>query len=275
MQNSRVFLPAVVAALAFVLSPQSPAAKAPDAAALAPVRPEIYAPVALTADLAPLTAKEREMVSLFIDASVIMDDLFWQQAYPGDRAKLLTGIADPATRRFVEVNYGPWDRLAGNVPFVSGVGPKPDVAGFYPLDMTREEFDRANLPGSRSEYTVLERDAKGALQVVPYSKYYGAASAHGQANMLRFNFFAERGAFARDASGHYRVDMAKMRRAVDELSGVLLNLQGDGDYAGVAQLTKELGVIRPQLQADLDRLSNRAIPVDVVFTQGKAVLGLN
>jgi len=40
--------------------------------------------------------------------------------------------------------------------------------------MTRDEFERANLPASRSEYTVLTRDAKGALQVVPYSKYYGA-----------------------------------------------------------------------------------------------------
>jgi hypothetical protein len=92
--------------------------------------------------------------------------------------------------------------------------------------------------------------------------------------MLRFNFFADRGAFTRDASGVYRVDMAAMRRAVDELSGVLLKLQGDGDYAGVDRLTRELGVIRPQLQADLDRLSSRAIPVDVAFTQGRAVLGL-
>ena len=66
-----------------------------------------------------------------------------------------------------------------------------------------------------------------------------------------------------------------MRRAVDELSGVLLKLQGDGDYAGVAQLTKELGVIRPQLAEDLARLKRRNIPVDVTFTQGKSVLGLN
>ncbi|EFK97768.1 hypothetical protein LDC_0178, partial [sediment metagenome] len=151
MQTSRVFLPAVVAALTFALSPQSPAAEASGAGTLAPVRPGIYAPVTLAADLAPLTAKEREMVSLFIDASAIMDDLFWQQAYPGDRATLLAGISDPATRRFVEVNYGPWDRLAGNAPFLPGAGPKPDAAGFYPLDMTREEFERANLPGSRSE----------------------------------------------------------------------------------------------------------------------------
>jgi hypothetical protein len=103
---------------------------------------------------------------------------------------------------------------------------------------------------------------------------FGAASAHGEANMVRFNFFADRGAFTRDADGYYRVNMPVMRRVVDELSGVLLKLQGDGDYAGVQKLTQELGVIRPQLQADLDRLSQRAIPVDVAFTQGKSVLGL-
>jgi hypothetical protein len=180
-----------MAALTFALSPQSQAAEAFDAAALAPVRPEIYAPVTLAADLASLTAKEREMVSLFIDASVVMDDLFWRQAYPGDRAKLLAGITNPATRRFVEVNYGPWDRLAGNAPFVPGVGPKPDVAGFYPLDMTREEFDRADLPASRSEYTVLKRDAKGALQVVPYSKYYGAELERAAALLDRAAALAE------------------------------------------------------------------------------------
>jgi hypothetical protein len=68
--------------------------------------------------------------------------------------------------------------------------------------------------------------------------------------------------------------MPQMRQAVDDLSAVLLKLQGDGDYAGVQTLTWELGVIRPELQADLDRLSRRAIPVDVAFTQGKSVLGL-
>ena len=536
---------AMAAALTFAAAAQ---AAAPAAAPLAPVRPEIYAPVTLTADLTPLTAKERTMIVEFISAAQVMDDLFWQQAYPGDRKALLDGLKDPATRRFTELNYGPWDRLAGNEPFVAGVGPKPPGAGFYPLDMTKEEFERANLPQSRSEYTVLTRNAKGKLEVVPYSKHYGAqleraaalleraaglaedpglgkylelrakalrtddyrasdmawldmkdnrldlvigpietyednlfgykaafeayvlikdlewskrlakyaamlpalqrglpvpaqykaempgtdsdlnaydvvyyagdcnagsktiainlpndeqvqlakgtrrlqlknamrakfdailvpiageliapeqrrhitfdaffadtmfhevahglgikntvngrgtvrdalkelgsgieegkadvlglymitrlheqgeldgsledyyttflagifrsvrfgaASAHGEANMVRFNFFADRGAFTRDANGHYRVDMAKMRQAVDELSAVLLKLQGDGDYAGVEKLVKELGVIRPQLQADLDRLSQRSIPVDVTFKQGVAVLGLD
>jgi hypothetical protein len=169
MHLSPVSVLALAAAVTFSLCAQPAQAAAP-----APVRPEIYAAVTLTADLAPLSAKERTMVSLFIEAAAIMDDLFWQQAYPGDRAALLAGIKDPATRRFTEINYGPWDRLAGNAPFVPGVGAKPPGAGFYPLDMTREEFERANLPGSRSEYTVLRRDAKGALEVVPYSKHYAA-----------------------------------------------------------------------------------------------------
>jgi hypothetical protein len=514
----------------------------------APARPEIYAPFTLTADLAGLSPNERRMLSLFVDAAVVMDDLFWRQAY-GNRDALLGGLAkEPRLQQFARINYGPWDRLAGNLSFVPGIGPKPAGAQFYPLDMTKEEFEKANLPESRSEYTVLRRDGKGALKVVPYhveyadgvnkaaglleqaaglaedaglkrylqaravalrtdqyrdsdrawldmkdnridlvigpietyedqlfgykaayegyvlvkdmewskrlaryaamlpelqrglpvpdaykaempgtdsdlnaydvlyyagdcnagsktiainlpndeqvqlekgtrrlqlknamrakfdkimlpiaaeliapdqrkhvtfdaffadtmfhevahglgikntlngrgtvrdalkelasgieegkadilglymitklhekgevggsledyyvtfltgifrSVRFGAASAHGRANMLRFNFFADRGAFTRDPqSGQYRVDMVAMRRAMDELSALILKLQGDGDYAGVEKLSGDLGSIRPQLGADLARLADRNIPVDVTFTQGKAVLGL-
>ena len=549
MRLSRVFAASLTGFLTLTIMPVDAAPEATQPAVqLVPARPDIYAPVTLSADLSGLSPKERTMLSLFIDAATIMDDLFWKQAYSGDRKALLDGLKDPAVRRFAEVNYGPWDRLEGNAPFVPGVGAKPPGAGFYPLDMTKEEFERANLDRSRSEYTVLRRDARGALTVVPYSaewrdeigraasllersagmaedpglrKYlemrakalrtddyrasemawldmkdnridlvigpietyedrlfgykaafeayvlvkdlewsqrlaryaamlpelqrglpvpdaykaekpgtdsdlnaydviyyagdcnagsktiainlpndeqvtlakgtrrlqlknamrakfdaimlpiageliapdqrrhitfdaffantmfhevahglgikntlngrgtvrdalkeaysgieegkadvlglymvtklhergavagsledyyttflagifrsvrFGAASAHGQANMVRFNFFADRGAFTRDARGLYRVDMAAMRKAVDELSALLLQLQGDGDYAGVQKLVDELGVIRPQLRADLDRLASRSIPVDVVFNQGKSVLGFD
>jgi len=50
--------------------------------------------------------------------------------------------------------------------------------------------------------------------------------------------------------------------------------QGDGDYNGVANLVAEKGVIGEQLAADLNRLSEASIPVDVIFEQGKMVLGL-
>ena len=547
MRLVRTLAHGMAGAVLLALASGPAAASDADAAQLVPARPQIYAPVTLTADLSGLTAKERQMLGIFIDAAVVMDDLFWTQAYPGDRKAFLAGLEDPAVHRFAEMNYGPWDRLEDNRPFVPGAGARPPGVGFYPLDMTKAEFEKADLPKKTSEYTVLRRDAKGGLKVVPYSvewaeplartaallgqasklaedpglakyldlrakallsneyrdsdrawldmkdnridlvigpietyedklfgykaafeayvlvkdmewskrlaryaamlpelqrglpvpdKYkaevpgtdsdlnaydvvyyagdcnagsktiainlpndeqvqlekgtrrlqlknamrakfdkilvpiadeliaadqrkhitfdaffantmfhevahglgikntvdgkgtvrdalkelgsgieegkadvlglymvtklhekgelsgsledyyttflagifrsvrFGAASAHGEANMVRFNFFADRGAFARDAQGQYRVDMPKMRKAVDELSATLLTLQGDGDYAGVQKLVNELGVIRPQLAEDLARLKSRNIPVDVVFTQGKSVLGL-
>jgi Peptidase family M49 len=546
-RSVRSFYLAIMAATA-ALAGLANAADAPADARLVAARPGIYAPVTLTANLSDLSAKERSMLGLFIDAAREMDDLFWAQTFPGDRGKLLAGITDPDVRRFVEINYGPWDRLEGNEPFVPGFGAKPPGAGYYPLDMTKQEFERADLPNKTGEYSVIRRDAAGKLTVVPYSvewreplsraasllekaaglaeapglaryldlrakaltsddyraseiawldmkdnridvvigpietyddklfgykaafeayvlikdmewsrrlaryaamlpglqrglpvpdaykaevpgtdsdlnaydavyyagdcntgaktiavnlpndvevqlakgtrrlqlknvmrakfdkimlpiagaliapeqrrhvtfdaffantmfhevahglgikntvngkgtvgdalkeldsgieegkadvlglymvtrlhdqreldgaldDYYvtflagifrsvrfGSADAHGEANMIRFNYFADRGAFARDAQGYYRVDMQKMRAAVDALSSTLLQLQGNGDYAGVEKLIADLGVIRPDLAADLARLKSRDIPVDVDFIQGKAVLGLD
>ena len=104
---------------------------------------------------------------------------------------------------------------------------------------------------------------------------FGASSAHGKANMIRFNFFERAGAFRRDkATGRYSIDVAGMQTAVEALSRRILTLQGDGDYAGAAAMVKELGVIGPELQTDLDRLSDANIPVDIVFDQGVEVLGL-
>ncbi|HEX6572746.1 MAG TPA: hypothetical protein VF055_12040, partial [Steroidobacteraceae bacterium] len=143
---------------------------------------------------------------------------------------------------------------------------KADVLGLYMITRLHE---KGEVTGALEDYYVT------FLTGIFRSVRFGAGSAHGQANMLRFNFFADRGAFTRDAaSGRYRVDMAKMRQAMDELSGLILKLQGDGDYAGVAKVTQDLGNIRPQLQSDLARLAARSIPVDVTFEQGKQVLGL-
>jgi hypothetical protein len=66
----------------------------------------------------------------------------------------------------------------------------------------------------------------------------------------------------------------KMGEAMDKLSELILTLQGNGDYAGVGKLLNEQGQISAELQADLDVLSRKNIPVDVVFEQGVEVLGL-
>lgn len=132
-----------------------------------------YAEVTLTADLSHLAEGDRQAVGLLIDAGQIIDGLFWQQVW-GDRQDLLARTNDPATARYIDINYGPWDLLDGDKPFVDGIGPRPAGAGFYPADMTREEFAAAELPGKDSQYTLLRRDDAGKLVVVPYSVAYRA-----------------------------------------------------------------------------------------------------
>jgi hypothetical protein len=94
------------------------------------------------------------------------------------------------------------------------------------------------------------------------------------ANMLRFNFFLEQGAFTRNEDGTYFVNIDKMKEASTLLTQRILKIQGDGDYKAAAKWIEEDGIIKPQLQADLQRLNNLGIPSDVVFEQGPEMLGL-
>lgn len=104
---------------------------------------------------------------------------------------------------------------------------------------------------------------------------FGASSAHGRANMLRFNYFQEHGAFLKDPeTGFYSVDMENMEAAVTSLSGLILQMQGDGAYNEVKALMEAKGIIGEDLASDLDRINDAGIPVDVVFEQGVEVLGL-
>ena len=514
-----------------------------------PARPDVYAAFTLVSDLEGLTDNQRQMLVKLIEASQILDDLFWRQAYGDDYQAWLASIGVDEERRYAELNYGPWDRLDDDKPFMAGVGDKPLGARFYPADMTREEFESADLPGKDGLYSFVRRDESGALTLVPYHVEYavalgraadllresaelaehegfanylrlradalvtgdfqesdfawmdvksnpievvigpietyedrlfgyraayesyvlikdmawserlakfanflpdlqrglpvdeaykaempgtdadlnaydviyyagdsnagsktiainlpndeevqlakgtrrlqlknamqakfekimapitsvlidedqrdhvtfdaffantmfhevahglgikktidgsgtdraalrdvassmeegkadilglymitrlhesgelgdadlhdnyvtfmagifrsirfGASSAHGKANMVRFNYFKEQGAFIRNPeSGTYRVDFDRMQDSMSSLSNLLLTLQGNGDYEGASRLTNEKGVIGAALQADLDRLTDADIPVDIVFSQGLAELGL-
>jgi hypothetical protein len=130
-----------------------------------------YAQVQLTADLSGFDANQKQMLVKLIEAGQVMDDIFWQQAY-GDKDQLLSDIRDPATRTLVEYNYGPWDRLNDDHPFVAGIGKKPLGANFYPTDMSVDEFKQSKLSDKDSLYTLLRRDPKGALITVPYHQAY-------------------------------------------------------------------------------------------------------
>ena len=512
-------------------------------------RLDIYQEVALTADLSHLSTNQKDALRLLIEASKIMDDIFWQQAFHQNKKEFLASLSDPKIKKFALINYGPWDRLNNEQPFLSGYSTKALGAQFYPADIDKTAFEQTQLANEKDLYSIVKQHNNGQFYTMPYSEIYndelnraaaildkaanlvediqfaeylklrakalktdeyqlsdlawmemknnaidlvigpiesyedrlygyrtafeayvlikdkawsekltkltaflpklqkelpvakkykaqlpgtnadlnvydviyyaghanagsktiainlpndeevqrlkgtrrlqlknamqakfdhilvpianelivpeqrkditftaffdnvmfheiahglgintviktgepvrqalkehaaaleegkadvlglymisqllasgdineatlaqyyttflagifrsvrfGASSAHGKANMIRFNYFAEQGAFTRTEQGLYRVNIENMSTAVKSLSKLILTLQGDGDYSAVAQLVKEKGVIKAELQADLLRLSSANIPVDITFKQGKDVLGLN
>jgi len=133
---------------------------------------EEFAFVDLTAPelMAQLSEKEKQIIPIFIQIAEIMDQLFWKQTF-GDKS-ILDTIKDPYMKDFAIINYGPWERLNNDKPFVPGYGAKPNGCQYYPLDMTKEEFEALKDKNKSSLYTVLRRDENNKLKAVWYHEIY-------------------------------------------------------------------------------------------------------
>ena len=143
---------------------------------------------------------------------------------------------------------------------------KADILGLFLVTKLNEmgEFTETNL---MDNYVTF-------MACIFRSVRFGASSAHGMANMIRFNYFLEKGAFVRNADGTYSTDMEKMKVASAELTEKILKLQGDGDYEAAKAWIEKDGIIKDQLKADLARVNEAGIPVDIYFNQGPEVVGL-
>ena len=137
------------------------------------ITPDILTAGMLETDLSVLTDNQKKMIPILMEAGKIMDDLFWYEAY-GDKNEILAKATDPDLKKFININYGPWDRLDGNAPFVEGVDAKPAGANYYPADMTKEEFEAADLEGKTDLYNFVRRDENGKLITVPYHVQFSA-----------------------------------------------------------------------------------------------------
>ncbi|MBO7616591.1 MAG: Zn-dependent hydrolase [Bacteroidales bacterium] len=141
---------------------------------------------------------------------------------------------------------------------------KADVLGLYLVTKLSEMGVYTN--------TTMEDNYTTFMAGIFRSVRFGAASAHGKANMLTFNYFQNEGAFVRNEDGRYAIDFDKMKAAVEKLAGDILMHQGDGDYEATKAWMGEMSVIKPELQADLDRVNNAGIPTDIYFEMGPQVL---
>jgi len=139
-------------------------------------------PTTLTAALDHLSAGDRTALEHLVAAARVMDDIFLLQAWAGNpefapKVAAFTGPGAVAARDYYRIMFGPWDRLADNQPFLGSM-PRPPGAGYYPEDMTREEFEThlAAHPEDREAFTAtttVMRREHGRLVAVPYSREYG------------------------------------------------------------------------------------------------------
>lgn len=141
---------------------------------------------------------------------------------------------------------------------------KADILGLFMVTKLVEMGEITNITAEDAIATYIA----GILRSVRF----GAASSHGKANMMCFNYMEKAGAFSRDSKGQYVIDFQKAKEAMNGWAELILKTQGDGNVEFAAKYRAENGGITPALQADLDKINGAGIPRDITFIQGVDVL---
>lgn len=188
-----------------------------------------FAPTPLDADVSALSAEDRKALDHLVEAARLMNEIFLRQAWAGGPAmqqemKAWPGEKAEAARRYFKINFGPWDRLDESKPFIGGLV-HPPGAGFYPEDLTREEFEGwlSKHPEDRtaftSTFTVIRRQPEGKLAAVPYGREYAAwlqpaakklRQAAAETRNASLKRFLELRAAAFESDDYYASDVAWM-----------------------------------------------------------------
>lgn len=141
---------------------------------------------------------------------------------------------------------------------------KADILGLFMVTKLIEMGEITNITAEDAIATYIA----GILRSVRF----GAASSHGKANMMCFNYMEKAGAFSRDAKGQYVIDFGKAKEAMNGWAALILQTQGDGNVEFATKYRAENGGISPALQADLDKINGAGIPRDITFIQGADIL---
>ena len=159
-------------------------------------RLDIYQTITLKADLSHFSDKQKKMLSLLIEAAEIMDELFWQQAFKQNKKQFLANINDEKVRKFAEINYGPWDRMAGDQAFLTHTESKAHGAEFYPSDINKTEVEQGNFTDKKGLYSLVRRNDEGQLFTLAYSEAYADEINRAAAILEKASTFAQDKEFA-------------------------------------------------------------------------------
>jgi hypothetical protein len=155
---------------------------------------------------------------------------------------------------------------AGKVDIRESIGPifggleeaKADIVGLYGLKWL---IDHDVLPKNK-----LEEYYASYVGGIFRTVRFGVAEAHGQAEMMEFNYLSERGAITRESSGRYAIDYGRMSGALNDLAKELLEIEATGDRARAENWFKKYGPMPAELQLSLNLAANVPVDIDPVFS---------
>ncbi|MBI1365686.1 MAG: hypothetical protein GC153_06975 [Alphaproteobacteria bacterium] len=141
-----------------------------------------FADIDMDPDVSFLSEEDKQVVNLLNQAASIMSEIYLRQRdedNPKWRAEIAaSNLTDKdLLLQLFDLNMGPWDSLDHDKPFYGSTA-LPAGAGFYPADMTKDEFEQwiaahpEDEQAFKSPYTVIRRDENGGLKAIPYSEYY-------------------------------------------------------------------------------------------------------
>ena len=121
-------------------------------------------------DLSGISDNGKEVLNLYRFAADEADQIYWLQS--GVDKAAIDSLSEEAARVYAGINYGPWDRIDGKAFLPDYPEHRPLGGGFYPADMTAEEFEAFSDPSKASPYTLITRGEDGALSTVWYHDAY-------------------------------------------------------------------------------------------------------
>ena len=229
------------------------------------------APTELEADISALPASELEALGHIMAAARLMDEVFFRQvAVDNPAIRERVGGLSEAAQIYFDANFGPWDRLDDHTPFI-GRTPHPAGAGYYPVDMSKEEFEAwieahpEDREAFESLHTVIRREGD-ALVAVPYSRAFlewlspaadhlRQAAAATENESLRT--FLELRADAFSSDDYYESDLAWMDLdAPVEVTIGPYEVYEDGLFGYKAAFEAFVTVTLPEESAALDRFKS-------------------
>ena len=182
-------------------------------------RLDSYKKVRLTTDTNKLSESEKKCLYHLIKAAEQADLIFWQQAYM-EKDQALKKVKDSVLRSFLEINYGPWDRLNNNQPFVQGIGEKPKGANFYPEDFDPSVVGEMEAVRILNPYTVVNRVfqvSEGNPPPMPENNDPNSGQMPKMMEMFPLNSTTHSNTFAEieNYSQHYQKNLGELQKQME------------------------------------------------------------